>query len=140
MLFRSSLKKLATELGIDKKLDLEATNTKGKYLADFTPYELELMKEYNKVDTDLCADLFKVLIKGFPKSELLHIHMTTQMLVAPKFVTDQDLLRSTLVAVQADKEAALVELADMLGVETNAEVKAMMASAARFSEIGRAHV
>lgn len=130
-----SLKKLATELGIGKKLDLEATNTKGKYLADFTPYELELMKEYNKVDTDLCADLFKVLIKGFPKSELLHIHMTTQMLVAPKFVTDQDLLRSTLVAVQADKEAALVELADMLGVETNAEVKAMMASAARFSDL-----
>ena len=53
-----SLKKLAAEFGVGKKLDLEATNTKGKYLKDFTPEELADMSEYNKVDTDLCAELF----------------------------------------------------------------------------------
>lgn len=130
-----SLKKLSVELGVGKKLDLEATNTKGKYLADFTPYELELMREYNKVDTDLCAELFKVLVKATPKAELLQIHMTTQMLVAPKFVADTDLLNNTLIAVQADKEAALDELAQMLNVQTNEEVRAMMASAARFGQL-----
>ena len=57
-----SLKALAKEFGIGAKLDLEATNTKGKYLKDFTPEELDAMSEYNKVDTELCAALFKRLV------------------------------------------------------------------------------
>lgn len=85
-----SLKALAKELGVGLKLDLEATNTKGKHLKDFTPDELRSMEQYNKVDTELCAKLFKALARGFPKPEMVQIDMTTRMLVEPKFQLDYD--------------------------------------------------
>lgn len=148
-----SLKKLAVEFGVGKKLDLEATNTKGKHLKDFFPDELELMKEYNKVDTELCAELFKKLAKGFPKQELLHIHMCTEMLVNPQFEVDAELLETTLKQVQDDKEKSLADLAVLLdvegiegfegaienrmlnGVPLSEHVRAKLASSARFADL-----
>jgi len=143
-----SLKKLSAELGIGKKLDLEATNTKGKYLKDFTPQELADMSEYNKVDTDLCADLFVHLAKGFPKQELVIIDMTTRMLVEPKFVLDTGMVDDALEAVKAEKATGLQDLYDMLydhteqvaralegGPDPEEFVRSTMASAAKFGEL-----
>lgn len=108
------LKALAEEFGIGAKLDIEATNTKGKYLKDFTPEDLDAMSEYNKVDTELCAALFKRLVKGFPKDELVLIHLTTQMLVNPKFVLDNGLLEAALSVERANKHKALLDLAKLI--------------------------
>ncbi len=133
-----SLKKLAVELGIGKKLDLEATNTKGKYLKDFTPQELADMSEYNKVDTDLCADLFVHLAKGFPKQELVIIDMTTRMLVEPKFVLDTGMVDDALEAVKAEKTRSLLELAETLelwGDDVEEQVRSELASAAKFGAL-----
>ncbi len=142
-----SLKKLAAEFGVGKKLDLEATNTKGKHLCDFTPQELKAMEEYNKVDTDLCYELFKKLYVGFPKQELLLIDMTTRMLVEPKFLLDYDLVHKALEDVKAEKAESLKKLAWLLGVEgyvadalengvtIEEQVRAQLASAARFGAL-----
>lgn len=141
-----SLKKLAAELGVGMKLDIEATNTKGKYLKDFTPDELASMTEYNKVDTELCARLFKVLAKGFPKQELVLIDMTTRMLVNPKFELDFGLVRKALEEVKAEKRQSLLDLAQMLGIEgfvaealdgepIEEQVRAQLASASKFAEL-----
>ena len=144
-----SLKKLAAELKVGAKLDLEATNTKGKHLCDFSPDELAQMEEYNKVDTDLCAELFKKLAKGFPKAELMHIDMTTRMLVEPKFQLDYDMVKKALEDVKAEKTKSLNDLYDLLftqaesvarkleGDPTDPEeyVRMTMASAAKFSEL-----
>ena len=152
-----SLKKLAAELKIGKKLDLEATNTKGKYLKDFTPEELTAMSKYNKVDTDLCAELFVHLAKGFPRQELAIIDMTTRMLVEPKFVLDTGMVDEALEVVKAEKTRSLLELAETLGVvgdDVEEQIRSELASAAKFGallnklgvenmkkiEIGRAHV
>ena len=142
------LKALAKEFGIGAKLDLEATNTKGKYLKDFTPEELDAMSEYNKVDTELCAALFKRLVKGFPKDELVLIHLTTQMLVNPKFVLDKGLLEAALSVERANKHKALLDLAKLIregpgaveiewsDEEAVAEfVRSEMASAPRFAKL-----
>jgi hypothetical protein len=109
-----SLKKLAAELKVGAKLDLEATNTKGKHLCDFSEDELADMEEYNKVDTDLCAELFKKLAKGFPKAELMHIDMTTRMLVEPKFQLDYDMVNKALEDVKAEKAKSLNDLYHLL--------------------------
>ena len=143
-----SLKKLSAEFGVGKKLDLEATNTKGKYLKDFTEQELEDMAEYNKVDTDLCAELFTKLVKGFPKQELFIIDMTTRMLVEPKFVLNTKMVDDALEAVKAEKANGLQDLYDMLYDHTEQVVRALeggpdpeefvrstMASAAKFGEL-----
>ena len=144
-----SLKKLAAELKVGAKLDLEATNTKGKHLCDFSPDELAQMEEYNKVDTDLCAELFKKLAKGFPKAELMHIDMTTRMLVEPKFQLDYKLVNKALEDVKAEKAKSLNDLYNLLfdntervaraldGDNTDPEeyVRMTMASAAKFGEL-----
>ena len=144
-----SLKKLAAELKVGAKLDLEATNTKGKHLCDFSPDELAQMEEYNKVDTDLCAELFKKLAKGFPKAELMHIDMTTRMLVEPKFQLDYAMVNKALEDVKAEKAKSLNDLYDLLftqaesvarkleGDPTDPEeyVRMTMASAAKFGEL-----
>lgn len=142
-----SLKALAKELGVGAKLDLEATNTKGKHLKDFAPQELKAMETYNKVDTDLCAKLFKVLAKGFPKDELLHIDATTRMLVEPRFELDYDRVRSALEQVKAEKQRSLLDLAHRMGIEDFAaiavehgvgieeQVRAELASAPKFAAL-----
>lgn len=142
-----SLKALAKELGVGAKLDLEATNTKGKHLKDFTPEELGAMKQYNKVDTELCAKLFKALAKGFPKRELVQIDMTTRMLVQTQFSLDYDLVRRTLAAVKEDKQKSLLDLAQRLGIESYAitavehgvgieeQVRTELASAPKFAAL-----
>jgi DNA polymerase I-like protein with 3'-5' exonuclease and polymerase domains len=145
-----SLKKLAAELGVGVKLDLEATNTKGKKLRDFTAQELHAMEEYNKVDTDLCYEIFKTLYPTIPKQEMLLIDMTTRMLVEPKFVLDYDMVENALVDVKAEKKQSLLDLASKLGLDTahaatdklgllqpelEEEVRTMLASAAKFGAL-----
>ena len=145
-----SLKKLAAELGVGKKLDLEATNTKGKHLCDFTPEEIAAMTEYNKVDTELCYEIFKKLYPSFPKQEMLLIDMTTRMLVEPKFILSYSLVDKALEDVKAEKKQSLLDLAKTLGLDTAHEVadalglnqpdleedvRAMLASSAKFGQL-----
>lgn len=144
-----SLKKLAAELGVGKKLDLEATNTKGKKLKDFTADELQRMEAYNKVDTELCYEIFRKLYPTFPKQELLLIDMTTRMLVEPKFILGYGMVDKALEDVKEEKARALNELHDMLytqaetvarkleGDATTPEefIRSTMASAAKFGEL-----
>jgi DNA polymerase I-like protein with 3'-5' exonuclease and polymerase domains len=137
-----SLKNLSKEFNIGAKLSLEATNTKGKRLEDFTPTELESMKEYNKVDTDLCAKLFKELAKGISKAEMVQIDMTTRMLVEPKFNLDYTLIREAQESVKAEKKRSLLELAEQIGIDDivdevsiEEQVRTQLASASKFSEL-----
>jgi hypothetical protein len=142
-----SLKKLAVELGVGAKLDLEATNTKGKHLCDFSEDELSQMEDYNKVDTDLCAAIFKKLAPSFPKQELLQIDMTTRMLVEPKFLLNYSMVDKALEDVKEEKRRSLIELAHTLGIEQfvaerldsgtdiEEQVRAELASAAKFSAL-----
>lgn len=139
-----SLKKLAAELDVGAKLDLEATNTKGKHLCDFSEDELANMSEYNKVDTDLCYAIFKKLYPSFPKQELHLIDMTTRMLVEPKFVLNYDMVNKALEDVKEEKRQSLLRLADTLGVAEYAantldhgvsieeQIRTELASAAKF--------
>ena len=143
-----SLAKLSTELGIGVKDSTALVNTKGKYLADFTPAEINAMREYNKEDTELCARLFKKLVKGFPRKEMWHVHATTQMLVNPQFELDVGMVDEALTEEKNAKLKALMDLADMIdplhervarklegGVDTEEFVRMQLASAAKFGEI-----
>lgn len=142
-----SLKALSEYLGIGKKLDLEATNTKGKYLKDFTPAELAAMEEYNRQDTELCAQLFKVLVKGFTKQELVQIHLTTQMLVNPQFNLDSAMVEVALSMERDNKLKNLLEVAKLFRLESDAPinwhdqesvaefVRSELSSSARFAKL-----
>jgi DNA polymerase len=141
-----SLKKLSYELDVGAKLDLEATNTKGKHLVNFSEDEIASMEEYNKMDTDLCAKLFKKLIKGFPKQELVLIDMTTRMLVEPQLVLDAPKVHLALRQVKEEKRDSLLQLAKALDIGTfianrlngtsiEETVRTELASAAKFGAL-----
>lgn len=142
-----SLKKLAVELDVGRKLNLEATNTKGKRLEDFTPQERRAMKEYNKVDTDLCYRIFKKLYHDTPKQEMLLIDMTTRMLVEPKFKLDTAMVEVALSMERDNKVKSLHGLAKQLGIARYAAesleagvpieelVRTQLASAKKFGEL-----
>jgi len=138
-----SLKKVAADLGLGEKLSLEATNTKGKKLADFTAEEAHLMAQYNAVDTDLCAGIFNTLAPKVGMRSLRLIDMTIRMLVEPEFVVDKELLVSTLDEIQTAQQQVLLnvarsvlpEITDVLSDEALAEeARKILASAPKFAK------
>jgi hypothetical protein len=140
-----SLKKVAAALGLGEKGSLEATNTKGKRLANFTPGELEAMSEYNKLDTDLCAGIFFALAPHTPKVEMQLIDRTIRMLLEPQFEIDVPLLEAARDAEAAAKELLLLDLATMIGAyvpgmtdeEAVQAVAKTLASAPKFAALLR---
>jgi len=138
-----SLKKVAEDLGLGPKLDLEATNTKGKKLVDFTYEEIEAMRKYNVIDTELCGGIFRKLAPQLGVRELKLIDMTIRMLVEPQFELDFKLLEDTLEKIQDEQEETLLKVAEALmpevaggmkEVDLIEESKKILASAPKFAK------
>ena len=140
-----SLKKVAAALGAGEKGSLEATNTKGKRYADFEPDEIVAMEEYNKLDVELCADIFYKLAKKTPAYEMKLIDRTTRMLTEPKFELDVVMLENALEEEKAAKQLMLLDIATLTGVYqqgmeeagATAAVKKVLASAPKFAALLR---
>jgi len=105
-----SLKALAKEIGMEKG-SLDAVNTKGKKLKDFTPDEIAKMRIYNRDDTDICWALFEHLLPMTSKTELKIIDATIRMLVEPTFEVDVPKLRAALLEEQERKRTAILGVA-----------------------------
>lgn len=105
-----SLAALARQFGLGEKLSLDATNTKGKRLADFTAGEITAMREYNKVDTDLCYGLFKRMLPDVGLRSMRLIDMTIRMMTEPRFHVDRGLLEQTLVDLERRQQEMLLSV------------------------------
>lgn len=142
-----SLKAVAQALGLGKKLNLEATNTKGKRLKEFSAEEKEAMLVYNKQDTDLCAAIFNRLAPCTSNKEMKLIDMTVNMLVYPQFVLDRPLLENTLKKERARKTKMILRVADFIsdgedisGLPVNARIETttkLLASPMKFASLLR---
>lgn len=111
-----SLKAVAKELGIGEKGSLDAVNTKGKNLRHFTDEELEAMRVYNKLDVDLCYEIFRRLAPKTSRLEAELIDATIRMATEPKFELDMPLIERTLEEERARKHAAMVQLKQKIGL------------------------
>jgi len=111
----SSLKKLAEILGLPAKGSLDEVNTKGKKLADFTPDEIAKMTVYNKHDTWLCREIFKILKPQLSMHEMRLIDMAIQMSTNPVFEADIPLLQAGLEKEIARKHNILLNLSHVSG-------------------------
>ena len=131
-----SLKALAKHYGLPDKGDLEGTNTKGKRLADFSEDELEAMREYNKLDTDLCAMLWEKLLAEPTTTprELRLIDATIRMLVEPQLECDLRMLERGIELEAKRKDKLLADLSDKLDT-TPEELKKTLASTAKFKQL-----
>jgi DNA polymerase len=114
-----SLKKLVDHYGLGTKGD-EVVNALGKYYADFSPVDLARYGSYCVNDVELTYQLFQILSKKIPTSELLVIDQTIRMYTEPMIELDVPALQKHLTEVQERKQETLQELADALGQGANA--------------------
>ena len=138
-----SLKATMKVLGCPfEKGSLDDVNTKGKYLVDFTPDEVRKMRQYNGIDTDGCAWIFKKLAVMTPPQELEAIDMTIRMLVEPEFESDVPLLQEALENEKARKAKVLMDIAVLTGafepgmdaVEAQEAARKMLSSSPKFAK------
>jgi len=105
-----SLKALAEYYGIGRKGD-EVIAAKGKRRVDFTPEELAAYGRYCCNDVELTYELFHILKKKIPVSELMVIDQTLRMYTEPVVELHEDLLREHLDAVRTRKRMLLSTIA-----------------------------
>lgn len=111
-----SLSAVSKALKLPDKGSLEAINTKGKKVAQFTEDECKKMVVYNNRDTDNCRAIWKSLAPRLSRVEHKLIDMTTRMTVYPQLIVDRDLLANALQTELRRKADALLELAVVCGV------------------------
>ena len=87
----NSLGALAEQFGLGVKGN-EVVTAIGKRRKDFTQREWEQYGVYCKNDSQLTLDLFTMLVKQFPTSELQIIDITLRMFIEPLIELDQDML------------------------------------------------
>lgn len=112
----------------------EVINALGKRLEDFTSEELKQYANYCINDVELTYKLFKVLVKGYPQSELKVIDQTIRMYTEPEIELDDDLLGDHLTTIKANKQ----KLVDTLATKSSgSDVKKVLMSNVMFAELLR---
>ena len=128
-----SLAALAKRYEIGEKGD-EVVNAKGKRKVDFSPEELERYGEYCKNDVELTYTLFKkMIVSGFPESELKLIDLTLRMFISPILYVDEDLLIQRVDDLRQEKMQLLGSLKQKLECKDEEEVRQKLASNAKFA-------
>lgn len=119
----NSLAALAEEFGLPPK-GQAVHSTNG--LSEIT-FEMEKeLAEYCLHDVVLCEEVFKRLVKGYPKNELKLIDMTLKMFVYPTLELDREILIEAI-AIEKDKREALLQ---KINIEESA-----LASNTQFAEV-----
>ncbi len=110
-----SLKKMAEALNVGQKGSLDATQTEGVYVKDWTPEMRDAIQRYAGQDTLLCRAIFRKLYPETPTHELRLIDLTCRMLVDPGFDCDRPALHQALAEEQERKLNALKSIANVMG-------------------------
>jgi DNA polymerase len=120
------------ELGVK---GTEVINALGKRRQDFTPEDLDRYAGYCINDVDLTYELFKELVPHVPRMELKLIDMTLRMFINPVLEIDRGVLVRRFKEVIDEKKAMLDSLKGDLNVGTTEEVREILASNPKFSEL-----
>ena len=103
----NSLAKLASDFGLPEKGNA-VHSTNGLVL--LTPEITKELAEYCKHDVFLCEEIFKRLLRGYPKSELRLIDMTLKMYTRPTLQLDALMLGNAIEQEKETREALLTKL------------------------------
>lgn len=101
-----SLKMLAAHYKIGEKGD-EVVNALGMRRKDFGPMMLQRYGDYCVNDVELTYKLFRLMMKGFPASELRLIDQTIRMFTEPTLVLDKDILTNHMIDLETKQENLL---------------------------------
>jgi DNA polymerase I-like protein with 3'-5' exonuclease and polymerase domains len=138
--FAHGVHESASLAALAKKYELgvkgtEVINALGKRRQDFTPEDLARYGEYCVNDVELTYDLFMELVPQVPKIELKLIDMTLRMFIEPVLEIDRGVLHRRYREVIEEKKAMLDSLKGDLNVSTTEEVREILASNPKFTEL-----
>jgi DNA polymerase len=138
--FAHGVHESASLAALAKKYELgvkgtEVINALGKRRQDFTPEDLDRYAGYCINDVDLTYELFKELVPHVPRMELKLIDMTLRMFINPVLEIDRGVLVRRFKEVIDEKKAMLDSLKGDLNVGTTEEVREILASNPKFSEL-----
>ena len=112
-----SLKAMAERYAVGVK-GTEVDDAKGMRRADFSTDSLARYAEYCRNDVELTYAIFqKMMVAGFPKSELKLIDLTLSMFIHPVLRLDTEALTLHLIDTVAQKKAHLVSALGAIGEE-----------------------
>jgi len=109
----NSLAQLAKDFGLPPKGEA-VHSTDG--LSELTEEIENELAEYCAHDVFLCVEVFKRLVKGYPRKELQLIDLTLKMFTEPKLLLDPEMLGGAVEEEREQREALLTRL----GVEDSA--------------------
>ena len=109
----NSLAKLAEEFALPPKGRAVHSTDGLSHLTEEIENELA---EYCAHDVFLCVEVFKRLVKGYPRKELQLIDLTLKMFTEPKLLLDSEMLEEAIDEEREQRE----ELLARLGVEDSA--------------------
>lgn len=110
-----SLAALCKKYGLpDKGIEVHAA--RGKRREDFTPAELAAYGNYCIGDSDRCRELYHILRRELPASELQVSHLFTRMFADARLQLDGELLSEMLADIKRNNALSLDYAADMMGV------------------------
>jgi len=134
-----SLKALAERYRLGEK-GTEVLDAKGKRLEDFQEYQLKQYGAYCKNDVKLTYDLFNILEKKFKASrEWMLIDATLRMFIEPKLKLNRELLQQRLIEIKEEKSNMLSSLQTQLNVDSEEEVRRVLASNQQFAKLLEEH-
>ncbi len=124
-----SLKALVEHYKLGAK-GTEIVQALGLKRLDFSPKQLAEYMMYCENDVNLTYDLFRCLIKDFPKTELDLIDLTTRMFTEPVIELEKQVLTEHILDVQLRKQELLDSVTDSL---------ADLRSNPKFADLLRSH-
>lgn len=109
----AALKSIAGELGLGHKDTLRLMELEG--VRDLSSDQEQVFaEEYAKPDVEMMRGAFKVMLPGFPQSELDLIDLTIRMYTEPTLLLNPDLLEENLTEVQQEKRDSLMAVSWVL--------------------------
>lgn len=127
-----SLAALAKAYGLEDK-GTEVMSALGKHRSDFSDAQWDAYVEYCKKDTRLCRELFKILGRGFPLSELQLIDTTIRMYTEPMVRLNRPLLQQHY-EEELERKKNLVSMMHLPEGTTEEDAKAIIMSNDKFAE------
>ncbi len=130
----ASLKAVCEVLEVGSKGDY-VTKVSGKRAKDFTPQELYEYGEYCINDNEKATEIYKKLLPKFPMSEVLVQDRMLRMFIEPVLQFDRQGLEQYYQEVIQKKQKAIEEVAQLIGVQTEEEVKKLLMSNPKFAAL-----
>lgn len=130
----AALAKLMRSLGypLPEKGD-EVVHALGKRRTDFTPDELARYGAYCCTDTVICVGLFSILAPLLAPGELAWHDIAVRMAACPMLTLNRRVLEADLKRVRRRKAELNATLAARLGVQSAAQLQAVLGSNSRFA-------